>query len=40
MMHSFYMQGKVTVCKIQKKTEGAEAKRIVLSELAWSSGER
>lgn len=35
------MQGKVIVCKIQKKTEGAETKRIVLSEaLAWSSVER
>lgn len=40
MMHSFYMQDKVTVCKIQKK-KGAEAKQIVLSEaLAWNSEER
>lgn len=37
MMHSFYMQDEVTVCKIQKKTKGAEAKQIVLLEaLAWS----
>lgn len=32
MAHSFYLQEEVTVCKIQKKTKGAEAKQMVLSE--------